>query len=231
MVRWDFHGYLDDLIGDLQMAPNPIEIKLFSPDMTWLQNVAPRVEEQIKKIPGVVDTFDGLTETGPSINLRVRPADAERFGLTAQDIADAVNTALLGQVSSYMLQGDRIVNIRVMAEPNSVDTIAKLRNLPIRTADGAVVRLEQVADVSVAPSEVELNRDDLRQNDMVVARLEGVDLGTRHAGDPGQIEPGQMAAARHGRIRRLVSAAAGILPQSAGGAARRHPAGVHRAAD
>jgi multidrug efflux pump subunit AcrB len=36
-VRWDFHGYLDDLIGDLQMAPDPIQIKLFSPDMAWLQ--------------------------------------------------------------------------------------------------------------------------------------------------------------------------------------------------
>ncbi|HEY1662303.1 MAG TPA: efflux RND transporter permease subunit [Verrucomicrobiae bacterium] len=178
MMNWDFHGYLDDLIGDLQMAPDPIQIKLFSPDMDWLQSVAPRVEDQIQKIPGVVDTFNGLTETGPSINLRVRPADAERFGLTAQNIADAVNAALLGQVSSYVLQGDRLVNIRVMAEPKSVDTISKLSNLPIRTANGVVVRVEQVADVNVTPNEVELNREDLRQNDVVTARLEGVDLGT-----------------------------------------------------
>jgi multidrug efflux pump subunit AcrB len=178
VVRWDFHGYLDDLIGDLQMAPDPIQIKLFSPDLAWLEKTAPRVAAQIQKIPGVVDTFDGLTVTGPSINLRVRPADAERFGLTAQGIADAVNTALLGQVSSYVLQGDRTVNIRVMAEPKSVATISELRNLPIRTADGAVARLEQVADLNMTPNEVELNREDLRQNDIVVARLEGVDLGT-----------------------------------------------------
>jgi CzcA family heavy metal efflux pump len=178
MMNWDFHGYLDDLIGDLQMAPTPIEIKLFSPDMDWLKTNAPRVEAQIQEIPGVVDTFDGLTASGPSINLRVRPAEAQRFGLTAQDIANAVNTALLGQVSSYVLHGDRIVNIRVLAEPKSVDTISELRNLPIRTATGAVVRVEQVADVSIAPNEFELNREDLRQDDIVSARLEGVDLGT-----------------------------------------------------
>ena len=178
MVNWDFHGYLDDLIGDLQMAPDPIQIKLFSPDLGWLETNAPRVEAQIQKIPGIVDTFDGLTETGPSINLRVRLADAERFGLSAQDIADAVNTALLGQVSSYMLQGDRTVDIRVMAEPGSVNTISKLENLPIRTPAGAVVRLEQVAELNMEPNQVELNREDLRQNDTVSARLEGVDLGT-----------------------------------------------------
>ncbi len=113
-----------------------------------------------------MDTFDGLTETGPSINLRVRPADAERFGLTAQDIADAANTALLGQVASSMLEGDRVVeHPRAWRSRRASTRIAKLRELPLRTPDGAVVRLDQVADVSVEPSQVELNRDDLRQDD------------------------------------------------------------------
>ena len=85
--HWEFPGILGDVIGDLQLTPDPVEIKLFSPDLNWLMQVAPRVEEEIKKIPGIVDTFDGLTETGPSINFRVRPADAARFGLRVEDIA------------------------------------------------------------------------------------------------------------------------------------------------
>ncbi len=177
-IRWDFPGILTDLIGDLQLTPEPIEIKLFSPDLAWLEKIAPRVEAQIQKIPGVVDTFNGLTETGPSINLRVRPADAERFGLSAQNIADAVNTALLGQVASSVLEGDRVINLRVLANPSSVNRTAKLRELPIRTPTGAVVRLDQVAEVSQQPSEVELDRDDLRQDIIVSARLEGRDLGS-----------------------------------------------------
>ena len=178
MMNWAFQGFLSDLIGDLQMAPDPVEIYLYSPDLNWLEQTAPRVEDEIQKIPGVVDTFNGLTQTGPSINLRVRPADAERFGLTAQNIADAVNAALFGQISSYMLEGDRTVDIRVMAVTNSVDTIAKLENLPIRTPAGTVVQVQQVADVNVAPSEYELNRDNLRQDNIVTAHLEGVDAGT-----------------------------------------------------
>ncbi len=178
MVRWEFPGILTDVIGDLQLTPDPVEIKLFSPDLKWLQQVAPRVQEEIKTVPGVVDTFDGLTETGPSINFRVRLAEAERFGLTAQDIADAANTALMGDVASSMLEGDRVVGIRVFSEPTSVNGVAKLRELPLRTPDGSVVRLDQVADVSVEPSQVELIRDDLRQDVIVSARLEGRDLGS-----------------------------------------------------
>jgi CzcA family heavy metal efflux pump len=178
VMNWVFQGFLDDLVGDLQMAPDPVEINLFSPDMNWLEQTAPRVEDEIKQIPGVVDTFNGLTETGPSINLRVRPADAMQFGLTAQAIANDVNTALYGQISSSVLEGDRTVNLRVIATPDSVNTISTLRDLPIRTPTGAVVKLEQVADLSVAPAESELNRDNLRQDNIVTARLEGVDLGT-----------------------------------------------------
>ena len=178
MMRWEFPGILTDVIGDLQLTPDPVEIKLFSPDLKWLEATAPRIEAQIKQIPGVVDTFDGLTETGPSISLRVRPADAARFGLTTQDIAGAANTALLGQVVSSALEGDRVVDIRVLAEPLSVNRIDTLRGLPIRTPGGAIVRLDQVADVDVQPSQVELDRDDLRQDVIVSARLEGRDLGS-----------------------------------------------------
>ncbi|OIR04063.1 cobalt-zinc-cadmium resistance protein CzcA [mine drainage metagenome] len=215
-IRWDFHGFLDDLIGDLQMAPDPIEIKLYSPDMNWLQKTARRVEKQIQKIPGVVDTFDGLTVSGPSINLRVRPADAERYGLTVQDIADTVNTALLGQVSSHVLQGDRVVNIRVLADPKSVSTVAQLKELPLRTRSGVIVRLDQVADVQLQADEVELNREDLRQYDIVSARLEGRDLGSAMkqikatlANDawlpPGSVEYGGLYRLQQESFRNLVA--------------------------
>jgi CzcA family heavy metal efflux pump len=177
-IRWEFPGILSDVVGDLQNNPDPIEIKLFSPDLDWLKKTAPRVEAQLTNVDGVVDSFNGLTETGPSINFRVRNAEAQRFGLTAQDISDAANAALQGEESSYVLHGDRVVNIRVMMETNSVNRVEKLRQLPLRTPEGATVSLDQVCDVSIEPSEVELVRDNLRQVIMVTARLEGRDLGS-----------------------------------------------------
>ncbi len=178
MIRWDFKGFLTDLVGDLQLAPYPVEIRLFSPNLRWLEKTAPRVEAQIKKIPGLVDTFDGLVMSGPTFDLKVRRAEASRFGLTTQYIADAVHNALLGSASSYVLQGDRVVGVRVMLDPRSVNRLATLANLPIRTPTGAIVRLGQVTTVQEHLNEVELNRDNLRQDDIVSARLQGIDLGT-----------------------------------------------------
>jgi multidrug efflux pump subunit AcrB len=176
-VDWDLHGILGDLIGDLTWSPKPIEIKLISTDLTWLKKKAPEIEESIKKVKGVVDTFDGLLATGNGMNLRVRPLEAQRFGLNADSIAAALNTALLGQPASSVLEGDRVVAIRVLVDKRQMGTLAAMQNLPIRSPSGVTVKLSQVADVSEEPGQIELRREDLRQLVGVTARLEGRDLG------------------------------------------------------
>jgi len=177
-IEWDLHGILGDLIGDLTWSPKPIEVKLFSTDTEFLKKKAPEIEAQLKEVKGVVDTFDGLTMTGPSLSLRVRYADAQRFGLDAADVAAAVNTAMLGRIASSVLEGDRVVNIRVLVDPSRLADVESLKNLPVRAPSGALVKLSQVADLSEIPGQIELRREDLRQNIGVTARLEGRDLGS-----------------------------------------------------
>ena len=180
-LTWEFPGILGDLIGDLMWAPQPIEVKLFSTDQAWLEKKAPEVEDRIKKIAGVVDTFNGLVYTGPTISLRVRPLEARRFGLTADDVAAAVNTALLGRTASSVLEGDRVIAIRVKVDPSRLGRLAGLREMPLRTPDGALVKLSQVVDIVEEPGQLELRREDSRQDVAVTARLEGRDMGSAMA--------------------------------------------------
>ena len=180
-IIWEFPGILADLIGDLMYAPQPIEVKIFSTDTAFLKDKAPQIAAQLEKIPGVVDVFDGLIYTGPTISFRVRHVDAERFGLTAEDIAASVNTAMLGETASTVLEGDRVVAIRVKAEATATDRLEKLRNLPLRAVDGTLVQLSQVVDITEEPGQLELRRDDFRQDVAVTARLEGRDLGSAMA--------------------------------------------------
>jgi multidrug efflux pump subunit AcrB len=180
-IEWEFPGILSDLIGDLMWAPQPIEVKLFSTDTEFLRKKAPEIAAQLEQVKGVVDVLDGLIYAGPTISLRVRHADAERFGLSAADVAAAVNTAMLGQTASSVLEGDRVINIRVLVDRGDIDRVATLRELPLRAPDGAVVKLSQVADLVEMPGQLELRREDLRQNVAVTARLEGRDLGSAMA--------------------------------------------------
>jgi len=199
-IEWELPGILGDLIGDLSESPKPIEIKLFSTDTPWLMKKAPEVKAAIESVKGVVDTFDGLKMTGPTISFRIRQEDAQRYGLTSTDIATALNTAMLGTPASSVLEGDRVVAIRVVGEPGKMKRLADIRELPIRTpglaqpAAGAahpaaaaatagapgsgIIKISQVADITEEPGQLELRREDLRQLVAVTADLEDRDLGS-----------------------------------------------------
>ncbi len=45
----EFTQVLQDMIGDLSNAPEPIQIKLFNPNPAVLEDVASRVSDTIKK--------------------------------------------------------------------------------------------------------------------------------------------------------------------------------------
>jgi len=73
------------------------------------------------------------------------------------------------------------VAVRVLADPRSVDRMETLRDLPLRAPGGGIVKLSQLADLVETPGQLELRREDLRQDVAVTARLEGRDLGSAMA--------------------------------------------------
>ena len=174
----EFVGIVPDVIGDLQGNPEPIEIKLFSENAAALQNKADEVETAIKKVTGVVDTKNGVIVSGPAVTFNIDPQRASRFGVNAKDIADTVETAMSGEAASAILQQDRLIRVRVIFPSDLRTSLDKLRALQVRSATGALFRLDQVADVAYEKGQTEIARENLRHNVAVTGRLEGKDLGT-----------------------------------------------------
>ena len=125
-----------------------------------------------------MDTFNGVTISGPAITFKVNPQRAARFGVTASEIAQTVTTAMTGDPASAILQQDRLIPVRVVLPQSARASLDTLRSLHIRSASGQFFRLDQVAEVDYDQGQAEIERDGLRQSVAVTARLEGVDLGT-----------------------------------------------------
>ena len=161
-----------------------------------------------------VDSQSGIIYTGPTISLKIRPEDARRIGLTAAAIGNEVNIAMLGQIASTVLDGDRIINIRVKADPGAIDRIDTLRQISTTPlADGTIVRLDQVADVVLEPGQLELHCDDLRENISVTAK--SAKSRSRLGDDGCEIAHFQRPriVARQYRIWRFIRAAARVFQE------------------
>jgi len=174
----EFVGIVPDVIGDLQGNPEPIEVKLFSEDAKALQAAADEVETAIKKVPGVVDTLNGVVISGPAVTFRIDPLRAAQFGVTANDVATTITTAMSGDAGSSILQQDRLIKVRVIFPANVRTSLENVKALQLRSSSGQLLRLDQVADIEIDKGQAEIERENLRQMIGVTGRLEGSDLGT-----------------------------------------------------
>jgi CzcA family heavy metal efflux pump len=174
----EFVGIVPDVIGDLQGNPEPIEVKLFSEDAAALQAKADEVEASIKKVSGVVDTLNGVVSSGPAVTFNIDPLRASQFGVTANDVANTITTAMSGEAASSILQQDRLITVRVLFPRDVRTSLDRVRSLQVRSSSGQLFRLDQVADVEYDKGQAEIVRENLRQMVAVTGRLEGTDLGT-----------------------------------------------------
>jgi multidrug efflux pump subunit AcrB len=75
----EFVQLLQDMLGDLEGNPDPIEVKIFGDDLERLTELTETVEGKLEKIEGVVDIV-GMEESGPETTWDVDPAAAGRLG-------------------------------------------------------------------------------------------------------------------------------------------------------
>ncbi|PYP15679.1 MAG: AcrB/AcrD/AcrF family protein [Gemmatimonadetes bacterium] len=170
----EFVQILSDVINDLAGAAKPVEIKLFGERLDSLEAYARRLEPALDSVAGLADLYNGVSEPSPELLMRVNQAEANRLGLTPEDVGDALSAALLGSRAGDIRSGDRPVAVRVRA-PDSVrfDPL-RLRELPIGPGG---TPLGSLASFTPAESRMNLERENQQQMIAITAELSGRSLG------------------------------------------------------
>ncbi len=177
-IEVEFPHILEDLVGDLAWAPQPIEIKITHKDEAIFKAVAKTVEEWLPKVSGVVDIVNQTIVIGPAINFRVDPEKAQRAGFSIADVANLEAAILDGQLASTMIRGDRRIGIRVRYPAAQRKGVDQLQALLLTSPTGVTVPLASIAHVEMQEGQTEIRRENLRNLSAVTARLERRDLGS-----------------------------------------------------
>ena len=177
----EFTQVLQDMIGDLSNAPEPIQIKIFSDDPATLSQLGPRVGDAIGKIPGVVDVQDGIENTisGPATNFQVDPVVTARMGFTPTEVSEDA-TAILDGVApaAPLIANGRPYTIRVRLSDDHRSSFDAIQNTVFNSTSGHTATLGSLATIEQLPPQNEILRENLQRLVVVTGRLEGSDLGT-----------------------------------------------------
>ncbi len=180
-VRVEFIQVLQDMIGDLTSAPEPVEIKLYSQDPAVLETWAQKVAAAIGKVDGVVDVLDGIENTisGPAVVFQINPSTAAHAGFTPEEIAVDAAAILEGEpAATPVVNNDRAYVVRVRFPDSNRISLETMSNTLLTSSSGKTATLGALATITALPPQIEIRRENLQRDVAVTARLEGTDLGT-----------------------------------------------------
>ena len=180
-INVEFVQVLQDMISDLTGAPEPVQIKLFSPDQALLQVWAPKVAEAIHGVKGVVDELDGIENSisGPAVMFKVNPGVAVRAGFSPEEVATDAAAILGGEPApTPVVANDRAYTLRIRFPEANRASLEAMRDTLLTSSTGRTATLGALAEITELPGQTEIRRENLQRMVAVTARLEGVDLGS-----------------------------------------------------
>ena len=175
----DVQTYLKERIREvLTGSSDTVVIRIYGPDLEVLRVKADEVRDALEGIPGIVDLKKELHMDTPQVEVKVDLEKARQYGLKPGDIRRAAAFLLQGEEVGDIFVGGKTYDVNVWSTPETRNSLSDIRELLIDTPAGGQVRLEEVADIRIAPVPNVIEREGQSRKIDVSANVKGRDLGS-----------------------------------------------------
>ncbi len=172
-----------------------VAIKVFGDDLAQLTALGEAVESIAQQVPGAADVkLEQLTGL-PVLTVTPDREALARYGLSVEDVQEAVSIAMGGRTAGQLFEGDRRFDIVVRLPEslrNDLDQLAQLPiTLPLRadrlisptpgasmTVAATYVPLGELVSLDIAPGPNQVSRENGKRRVVVSANVRERDLGS-----------------------------------------------------
>jgi hydrophobic/amphiphilic exporter-1 (mainly G- bacteria), HAE1 family len=116
-----------------QLTKSQYQFTLQAPDTGQLYEAAPKLEEELKKLPGLQDVTSDLQLKNPQVNINIDRDKASALGVSAQQIEDALYTAYGSRQISTIYAPNNAYRVIMELQPQFQLDPAALSMLYIRS--------------------------------------------------------------------------------------------------
>ncbi|MGH7711646.1 MAG: efflux RND transporter permease subunit, partial [Gemmatimonadaceae bacterium] len=184
---------LDEVISGVR---TDLGIKIYGDSLPLLQAQAAAIERVVAGIEGAEDVSVGVSAGAMQLEVNVDRMAVARYGLNVADVREAVETGVGGSEASQVVDGRRIYPIVVRLDAPYRSTPEVVGQTLIRTPDGGVVTLSQVARLRTVEAPEVIDHEGAQRYVVVKSNVRGRDLGSfvadvrRAVGDQVRLPPG-----------------------------------------
>ncbi|HEY9679704.1 MAG TPA: efflux RND transporter permease subunit [Drouetiella sp.] len=130
-----------------QVTKSLYQFTLSSPNQQQLYAAAGKLMTKIKTIDGVVDVTSDLQVENPEVHITVNRDKCAKFGVTIQQVEDALNSAYAARQISTMYTSTNQYWVIIEVLPRFYKDPSKLTDLYLHSSTGVLVPLQSLCDM------------------------------------------------------------------------------------
>ncbi|MFB6262879.1 MAG: efflux RND transporter permease subunit, partial [Bradymonadaceae bacterium] len=154
-----------------------VAISIYGRDLQELKRVGKDIARVTKSVEGAVDVR--TQQQGGKNQIVVRPNRKKlaRLGISVDQFMSNIETGIGGAKAGKVFEGIRRFDIFVRLQKSDRERIQQLRDLPIRTDDGKLVPVSQLAEVKVFQGPKMISRNKASRRLYVQLNVRGRSMG------------------------------------------------------
>ncbi|HEX2613234.1 MAG TPA: CusA/CzcA family heavy metal efflux RND transporter [Fibrobacteria bacterium] len=155
----------------------PLGLKISGPNLDTLHQLGLEAEGLLRRLPGTSSVFAERSVGGNYLDVRINRNKAASYGLNISDVREELEKALGGMPVAWTTEGRERYAVTLGYTAEFRDNLPALRHMRIPSSGGDSLRLEDVADISMAKGPMVIRSEDTRPNAWVFVDLTTSDLG------------------------------------------------------
>ena len=154
-----------------------VGVKIYGDDFAELVRVSDEVQRVLMDVGGAEDISVDQITGQPTLSVRVAPALTAQHGVSSDEVLSHID-AMGGIEVGSVYEGQRVFPLVLRLGDEYRQDLQRLATLPVLTESGAVLQLQQLADIAVGDSPTTINREWGRRLIRVQANVRGRDVGS-----------------------------------------------------
>jgi cobalt-zinc-cadmium resistance protein CzcA len=139
-VDWNFSQNIrDNVMEALSGVKGDNSVKIFGPDLDELERLADKLKNELRTVRGIenVGVFSIMGQT--SLEFRIDLDKCKRWGVSAADVNNVIQTAMGGKSFSTMIEGEKMFDITVRWPLQRRNNETSILDIPVDVVNNQLV--------------------------------------------------------------------------------------------
>ncbi len=147
-ILYEANTFLTERIDEtISGYTSPVVVNIYGNDLNNLDSKAQSIAQIMRSISGASDVQLRSPPGTPLLQVHLNLDKLQLWGVNPKQVISTLQTAYEGHVTGTNIQGNRLYKVAVALSPELRKQPDAIANLPIRTLDGKLITLSQVADI------------------------------------------------------------------------------------